>query len=149
VVCIIHDWLYGAVTAEDFGEGDIRFGFDVGLHEEPLNSPAVAPPVYDLEIIFADQSVPWNFIDLVAATLPNGWVAQDLLGPLGEVIGVRFFTSTNPIVPGGPVLSFQNMFSGGFLNGDGDPELPQDIRLEMSDDEGNIIGKETLQISYE
>lgn len=150
VVCVIHDWFYGTITGSDLGGGGLGFDFSVGLQAQPLNSAAQAPPVYDLEIIYDSQTPEWNYVDFLAATLPTGWSAEELVNGVGDPIGVRFFTSTNPILPGGAVLDFQNLFAGTFpdTTGDSIPDLPQELLIELSDENGQIIGAEILQIFY-
>ena len=48
------------------------------------------------------------------------------------------------------MLDFQNLFAGTFpdTTGDSIPDLPQELLIELSDENGNIIGAEILQIFY-
>ena len=133
-VYVLHGFIGGGGGGDDLGGGDFRIDLMLMVNA-PVGVQYPIPPIFDVEIFPGDQNPPWNFVDTTLAVLPAGWMQMALPGG-----AVRFFTTTNPLVPGQPV-NFGNIF--GQTNNN---TQPNSIRVRLSRLDGSIVGQEQLQV---
>jgi hypothetical protein len=95
--------------------------------------------VFDMEIYFDLQAQPWQGVEPIAG--PPGWESTPITesDPTGgdRIVGIRFFTSTAPLVTCQPVTFHIAMFP---------PQaLGNFIKIYLTDKDHNVIGQIAAQ----
>ena len=90
--------------------------------------------IYDIEIYFGMQEPPWTG-GAVPVSQPQGWNAEPITDDSGQILGIRFFTSTNPLRTCEPV---HFVFQVG-------NDVGEFIIFYLTDANHNIIGQAASQ----
>ncbi len=141
-VFVLHGFIGGGGSGIDLGGGNFVFSLGLGINQ-PAGVQLNPPPIYGVEILLQDQVPPWTSValDANAGVLPPGWQVAAVTDMTGATIGVRFFTTTTPVISGQP-LNIQGI--AGLVPG----KPPNSMIVRLARLDGTIVGMEQLQLTY-